>query len=137
MTFENSPKKKAIIQAYPLFSHAQSNIPGGDAKPKNGAGSNCIKVQIINANFNIDKVEAIVWNNDFTSTCHSYNRLIYLFPLWDRMIHHFDFDFIFGVTLSNQLGVLINGVTVSEINFNIYNTHMNPYNMGDIILKCP
>lgn len=55
-----SPKKKAIIQAYPLFSHAQSNIPGGDARPKNGAGSNCIKVQIINANFNIDKVEAIV-----------------------------------------------------------------------------
>ena len=60
MAFVNSPKKKAIIQAYPLFSHAQSNIPGGDAKPKNGAGSNCIKVQIINANFNIDKVEAIV-----------------------------------------------------------------------------
>ena len=56
----NSPKKKAIMQAYPLFSQAQSNIPGGDAKPKNGAGSNCIKVQIINANFNIDKVEAIV-----------------------------------------------------------------------------
>ena len=48
------------MQAYPLFSQAQSNIPGGDAKPKNGAGSNCIKVQIINANFNIDKVEAIV-----------------------------------------------------------------------------
>ena len=46
----NSPKKKAIIHAYPLFSHAQSKIPGGDAKPKNGAGSNCIKVQIINAN---------------------------------------------------------------------------------------
>ena len=60
VTAWNLPKKKAIIQAYPLFSQAQSNIPGGDAKPKKGAGSNCIKVQIIKANFNIDKVEAIV-----------------------------------------------------------------------------
>ena len=61
--------------------------------------------------------------------------MIYLFPLWDRMIHDFDFDFVFGVTLSNQLGVLIDGVTVSKINLNIqysYKPIYGQYKMGAI-----
>ena len=35
----NSPKKKAIMQAYPLFSQAQIRIPGGDVQPSIGDGS--------------------------------------------------------------------------------------------------
>ena len=56
----NVPKKNAIMQAYPLFSHAHVINAGVSASPSNGEGSKFSKAIAIKANLRAEKIFASI-----------------------------------------------------------------------------